>query len=135
LLLLLLVVLVLGRPLIKLVTIVTCLPGKSAGQVCRASLPGKSAGQVCRASLPGKSAGQVCRASLPGKTATKDCWASPHVQKFHKITLFFKERHFLPASTRSVPPGIHFALLLLLLLVVLVLGRPLIKLVTISADS
>jgi RecA/RadA recombinase len=41
---------------------------------------------------------------------------------------------FLPASTRSVPPGIHFALLLLLLLVVL-LGRPLIKLGTISADS
>jgi hypothetical protein len=33
-----------------------------------ASLPGKSAGQVCRASLPGKSAGQVCRASLPGKS-------------------------------------------------------------------
>jgi hypothetical protein len=39
---------------------------------------------------------------------------------------------FLPASTRSVPPGIHFALLLLLLLL---LGRPLIKLGTISADS
>jgi hypothetical protein len=38
------------------------LPGKSAGQVCRASLPGKSAGQVgqvCRACLPGKSAGHV----------------------------------------------------------------------------
>jgi hypothetical protein len=34
---------------------------------------------------------------------------------------------FLPASTRSVPPGIHFALLLLLVVVV-VLGRPLIKL-------
>jgi hypothetical protein len=33
------------------------LPGKSAGQVCRASLPGKSAGHVCRASLPGMSAG------------------------------------------------------------------------------
>jgi hypothetical protein len=51
------------------------LPGKSAGQVCRASLPGKSAGQVCRASLPGKSAGQVCRASLPGSKSTvgKNC--------------------------------------------------------------
>jgi hypothetical protein len=54
---------------------------------------------------------------------------------------------FLPASTRSVPPGIHFALLLLLLLLVVVvlllvlvlvlllLGRPLVKLGTISADS
>jgi hypothetical protein len=49
---------------------------------------------------------------------------------------------FLPASTRSVPPGIHFALLLLLVLVLLLLlllllllGRPLIKLGTISADS
>jgi hypothetical protein len=39
--------------------------------------------------------------------------------------------YFLPASTRSVPPGIHFALLLVLVL----LWRPLIKLVTISADS
>jgi hypothetical protein len=37
---------------------------------------------------------------------------------------------FLPASTRSVPPGIHFALLLLVVL----LWRPLIKLGTISAD-
>jgi hypothetical protein len=37
---------------------------------------------------------------------------------------------FLPASTRSVPPGIHFALLLLLLL-----WRPLVKLGTISDDS
>jgi hypothetical protein len=36
------------------------------------------------------------------------------------------KKMFLPASTRSVPPGIHFALLLLLLVVVL--GRPLIKL-------
>jgi hypothetical protein len=31
----------------------------------RASLPGKAAGQSCRAKLPGKS----CRAKLPGKTA------------------------------------------------------------------
>jgi hypothetical protein len=38
---------------------------------------------------------------------------------------------FLPASTRSVQPGIHFALLLLLL----VLWVPLIKLGIISADS
>jgi hypothetical protein len=51
------------------------LPGKPAGEVCRASLPGKSAGQVCRASLPGKSAGQVCRASLPGKSAGQVCRA------------------------------------------------------------
>jgi hypothetical protein len=53
------------------------LPGKSAGQVCRASLPGKSAGQVCRASLPGKSAGQVCWASLPGKSAGQVCRRCP----------------------------------------------------------
>jgi hypothetical protein len=38
------------------------------------------------------------------------------------------EELFLPASTRSVPPGIHFALLLLLLLLLLLGGRPLIKL-------
>jgi hypothetical protein len=37
----------------------------------------------------------------------------------------------LPASTRSVPPGIHFALLLVLVL----LWQPLIKLGTCSADS
>jgi hypothetical protein len=55
-------------------------------------------------------------------------------QNFGKILqkfLKFEKDLFLPASTRSVPPGIHFALLLLLLL----LGRPLIKLGTISADS
>jgi semaphorin 6 len=51
-----------------------------------------------------------------------------------------KNLNFLPASTRSVPPGIHFALMLLLLLLVLLLlllllGRPLIKHGTISADS
>jgi hypothetical protein len=45
-------------------------------------------------------------------------------------------KYFLPASTRSVPPGIHFALLLLVLLVLLLLlWRPLVKLGTISADS
>jgi hypothetical protein len=43
-------------------------------------------------------------------------------------------RHFLPVSTRSVPQGIHFALLLLLLFVLL-LWRPLVKPGTISADS
>jgi hypothetical protein len=40
------------------------LPGKTAGQDCRARLPGKTAGQDCRARLPGKTAGQDCRASL-----------------------------------------------------------------------
>jgi hypothetical protein len=40
---------------------------------------------------------------------------------------------FLPASARSVPPGIHFGLLWLLLLVLL--WRPLVKRGTISADS
>jgi hypothetical protein len=34
-----------------------------------AKLPGKAAGQGCRARLPGKAAGQGCRARLPGKAA------------------------------------------------------------------
>jgi hypothetical protein len=45
------------------------LPGKAAGQGCRARLPGKAAGQGCRARLPGKAAGQSCRTLLPGKAA------------------------------------------------------------------
>jgi hypothetical protein len=40
------------------------LPGKAAGQGCRARLPGKAAGQGCQARLPGKSAGQGCRPRL-----------------------------------------------------------------------
>jgi hypothetical protein len=40
------------------------LPGKAAGQGCRARLPGKAAGQGCRARLPGKAAGQGCRDTL-----------------------------------------------------------------------
>jgi hypothetical protein len=40
------------------------LPGKTAGQACRARLPGKTAGQDCWARLPGKTTGQDCRASL-----------------------------------------------------------------------
>jgi hypothetical protein len=52
------------------------------------------------------------------------------------IRILVMQIAFLPASTRSVPPGIHFALLLLLVLVlVLLLWRPLVKLGTISADS
>jgi hypothetical protein len=43
------------------------LPGKTAGQGCRARLPGKAAGQGCRARLPGKAAGQGRRARLAGK--------------------------------------------------------------------
>jgi hypothetical protein len=41
--------------------------------VNRNHLPGKTAGQDCRARLPGKTAGQDCRARLPGKTAGQDC--------------------------------------------------------------
>jgi hypothetical protein len=40
------------------------MPGKAAGQGCRARLPGKADGQGCRARLTGKAAGQGCRASL-----------------------------------------------------------------------
>jgi hypothetical protein len=48
------------------------LPGKDAGQSCRAKLSGKAAGHGCWARLPGKSAaaGQSCRARLPGKVMT-----------------------------------------------------------------
>jgi hypothetical protein len=59
----------------KACTISARVPGKAAGQSCRAKLPGKAAGQSCRAKLPGKAAGQSCRAKLPGKTAGQDCWA------------------------------------------------------------
>jgi hypothetical protein len=40
------------------------IPGKAAGQGCRARLPGKAAGQGCRARLPDKTTGQGCRAKL-----------------------------------------------------------------------
>jgi hypothetical protein len=61
-----------------------------------------------------------------------------HLTENHKTSVITTKQQrsaislFLPASTRSVPPGIHFALLLLLLVL---LGRPLIKLGTFSADS
>jgi hypothetical protein len=54
---------------------------------------------------------------------------------FYVDILLLQQQWFLPASTRSVPPGIHFALLLLLVLVLVLLRRPLVKLGTISADS
>jgi hypothetical protein len=49
------------------------IPGKAAGQGCRARLPGKAAGQGCRARLPGKAAGQGCRIRLPDKAAGQGC--------------------------------------------------------------
>jgi hypothetical protein len=51
------------------------LPGKAAGQGCRARLPGKAAGQGCRARLPGKAARQGCTARLHGKAARQGCTA------------------------------------------------------------
>jgi hypothetical protein len=65
------------------------LPGKTAGQDCRARLPGKkdcrarkTAGQErllgkkdCQAR---KTARQDCRARLPGQTAVPDCQVSPN---------------------------------------------------------
>jgi hypothetical protein len=52
--------------------------------------------------------------------------ALPALEHSKVCTLcYFGHLQFLPASTRSVPPCIHFALLL-----VVVLGRPLIKLGT-----
>jgi hypothetical protein len=51
------------------------LPGKAAGQGCRARLPGKAAGQGCRARLPGMAAWQGCRARLLGKAAGQGCRA------------------------------------------------------------
>jgi hypothetical protein len=35
-------------------------------------VPGKTAGQDCRARLPGKTPGQDCRARLPGKNSVHD---------------------------------------------------------------
>jgi hypothetical protein len=41
-------------------------------------LPGKAAGQGCRARLLGKDARQGCRARLPGKAAGQGYWAMLH---------------------------------------------------------
>jgi hypothetical protein len=59
----------------------------------------------------------------------------PMIMQVRFAQTIVSNRVFLPASTRSVPPGIHFALLLLLLVLLVVGGRPLIKLGNISADS
>jgi hypothetical protein len=45
-----------------------CRPTAETGNIS-ATLPGKAAGQGCRARLLGKAAGQGCRARLPGKAA------------------------------------------------------------------
>jgi hypothetical protein len=75
---------------------------------------------------------QCVRGFEAGNISGNDLNASQRSDFAKKMPILAK---FLPASTRSVPPGIHFALLLLLVLVLVLLGRPLVKLGNISANS